>query len=220
MWGLIRRDPHGNEVSRGTLNMIDKTFVGSALLGLALMLATLAPVAHANSYAAPPPAQSSGQSSVQPVSLQYRLGAGDKLRVIVFGEEALGGEFIVSSEGTVELPLIGAVKASGLTISEFQGEVERALKDGYLKDPRVSAEVENYRPFFILGEVQKPGQYPYTSSLSVMNAVATAQGFTYRADTHHVFIKHLNEAGEHRESLSDATQVLPGDTIRIPERIF
>lgn len=153
-------------------------------------------------------------------SFEYRLGAGDKLRVIVFGEDTLGGEFVVSGDGTVQLPLIGPVSASGLSVSEFQAAIESKLRDGYLKDPKVSAEVENYRPFFILGEVQKPGQYPYTVSLNVMNAVATAQGFTYRADTKHVYIKHLNEAGEHKVNLTTATSVQPGDTIRIPERIF
>jgi len=151
---------------------------------------------------------------------EYRLDAGDKLRVIVFGEDTLGGEFVVSSAGTVQLPLIGAVNATGLTIAQFQQTVEKALRDGYLKDPRVSAEVENYRPFFILGEVQRPGQYQYMVSLTVVNAVATAQGFTYRADTRHVFIKHVNEGREHKAVLTSATQVQPGDTIRIPERFF
>jgi polysaccharide export outer membrane protein len=170
--------------------------------------------------AAAPAAPAAEEAFANEPLFEYRLGAGDKLRVIVFGEDTLSGEFVVSSAGTVELPLIGAVNASGQTISQFQAAVEKALRDGYLKDPRVSAEVENYRPFFILGEVQKPGQYPYTASLSVMNAVATAQGFTYRADSRHVFIKHLNEAGEHKVNLTTATPVEPGDTIRIPERIF
>jgi polysaccharide export outer membrane protein len=151
---------------------------------------------------------------------EYRLGAGDKLRVIVFGEDTLGGEFVVSNNGDVQLPLIGKVKVLGRTIPEFQAEVETRLRDGYLNDPKVSAEILNYRPFFILGEVQKPGQYPYTAALTVMNAVATAEGFTYRADTRKVFIKHVNDPSEHRIVLTTATPVLPGDTIRIPERIF
>jgi polysaccharide export outer membrane protein len=173
--------------------------------------------AAASAPASPPPA--AVVEAEEPL-FEYHLGAGDKLRVIVFGEDTLSGEFVVSSAGTVELPLIGAVSASGLTIAQFQAAVEKALRDGYLKDPRVSAEVENYRPFFILGEVQKPGQYPYTASLTVMNAVATAQGFTYRADTRHVFIKHLNDPGEHKVLLTTTTPVEPGDTIRIPERFF
>jgi polysaccharide export outer membrane protein len=151
---------------------------------------------------------------------EYRLGAGDKLRVIVYGEDTLGGEFVVSNNGDVQLPLIGKVKVLGRTIPEFQSEVETRLRDGYLNDPKVSAEILNYRPFFILGEVQKPGQYPFTAALTVMNAVATAEGFTYRADTRKVFIKHVNEPSEHKTVLTTATPVLPGDTIRIPERIF
>jgi len=151
---------------------------------------------------------------------EYRLGAADKLRVNVFGEEALTGEFIVSGSGKVSLPLIGEVQASGMTIAQFQEEIAEALRQGYIKEPRVSAEVLNYRPFYILGEVNKPGEYPYTSSLTVLNAVATAEGFTYRADTRRVFIKRADSSGEQTFPLTTATQVAPGDTIRIGERFF
>jgi len=120
---------------------------------------------------------------------EYRLGANDKIRVITFGEDSLTGEFFIGGSGKVSLPLIGEVQAAGLSISQFQNEVETALKQGYLKDPHVSVEVLTYRPFYILGEVQKPGEYPYSNGLTVLNAVATANGFTYRANDKKVFIK-------------------------------
>jgi polysaccharide export outer membrane protein len=150
----------------------------------------------------------------------YKLGAGDKIRVITFGEEALTGEFQVGGSGKVSLPLVGEVPAAGLTIPEFQKGVETALKDGYLRDPRVSVEVLNYRPFYILGEVNKPGEYPYTNGLTVMNAVATAEGFTYRANTKRVFIKRADTSEEQEYPLNSTTPVAPGDTIRVAERFF
>ena len=150
----------------------------------------------------------------------YRLGSGDKIRVITFGEEALTGEFFVSGSGKVSLPLVGEVQAAGLTIPQVQIEVETALKSGYLKEPRVSVEVLNYRPFYILGEVTKPGEYPYTSGLTVQNAVATAEGFTYRANKKKVFIKRADSSDEEPFELNGTTAVAPGDTIRIPERFF
>jgi len=151
---------------------------------------------------------------------EYKLGSADKIRVITFGEEALTGEFIISGSGKVSLPLVGEVQAAGLTISQFQDEVQTALKQGYLRDPHVSVEVLTYRPFYILGEVQKPGEYPYTNGLTVMNAVATANGFTYRANTKRVFIKRSDDSEEVEYPLTGTTPVAPGDTIRIKERFF
>lgn len=159
---------------------------------------------------APPPFQPS----------EYVLGAGDKVRVNVYGEETLSGQFVVAGSGFVSIPLVGEVQAAGLTLRDFQSAVEVALRNGYLKEPRVSAEVLNYRPFYILGEVEKPGEYPYTSGLTVLNAVATAGGFTYRANQKRVFIKRKSDEGERPFPLTGATQVAPGDTIRITERLF
>ena len=153
-------------------------------------------------------------------SFEYKVGAGDKVRIIVFGEDALTGEFFVSGGGKIAFPLIGDIDVLGLTIPEIQAAVEAKLKDGYLKQPKVSAEVLNYRPFYILGEVMKPGEYPYTNGLTVLNAVATAQGFTYRADTKKVYIKRAATTAEDVQPLTPGTPVEPGDTIRIGERFF
>lgn len=189
----------------------------SRLLGVVAVGALVFGIAAQASAQAPKGAEAAPAERVIP---EYRLGAGDKVRVIVFGEEALTGEFFVSGSGKVSFPLIGEIPASGSTIQEFQGAIAAKLSDGYLKEPRVSAEVLNYRPFYILGEVNKPGEYPYTNSLTVMNAVATAQGFTYRADTKKVYVKRATDASEQSYPLTSTTPVAPGDTIRIGERFF
>lgn len=152
--------------------------------------------------------------------VEYRLGSGDRLRLIVFGEDTLSGEYMVDGSGAVSLPLIGEVRAGGLTLREFQRAVEASLREGYLNDPRVSAEVMNFRPFYIMGEVREPGEYPFTSGLTVVNAVATAGGFSYRANTRVVFIKRAGSDREVQYPLTVNTPVQPGDTIRIGERFF
>jgi len=199
------------------------------VLGL-LMSLILGSAAFAQDTAAPgePPAGSAGGVDPAPSAAQvaadkfeYHLGSGDKVRIIVFGEESLSGEFLVpGGAGTIAFPLVGDVQAAGLSVTELQAHIKAKLKDGYLKDPRVSIEVLNYRPFYILGEVMRPGQYSYTSGLTVLNAVATASGFTYRANTHKVFIKRPNTPGEVEYDLKTTTPVEPGDTIRIGERFF
>ncbi|NHK29482.1 polysaccharide export protein [Parvularcula flava] len=150
----------------------------------------------------------------------YRLGSGDKLRVIVFEEEGLSGEFQVDGSGLVSMPLVGEIRAAGQTVRQFEVAVEDSLRGAYLRDPRVSAEVLDFRPYYILGEVNRPGTYPYISGLTVLNAVATAEGFTYRANQRNVYIRRAGEGEEQRYPLSSTTQVNPGDTIRIGERIF
>ena len=148
----------------------------------------------------------------------YRLGAGDKLKLIVFGEDNLSGEFTVDDSGNVALPLIGTVQARGKSLSEFEALVVASLKNGYLRDPHVSVEVLNYRPFYIIGEVNKGGQYPYQAGLTVLNAVAIAGGYTFRADTSEAFI--TRSGHEIEFDLKGPVIVYPGDVVRIPERFF
>ncbi len=150
----------------------------------------------------------------------YRLGADDKIRILVYNEPNLSGEFTVSSNGTVSLPLIGDVPAVGQTTQQLRDAIEQRLAAGYLRSPQVSIDVLEYRPYFILGEVNKPGDYPYTADLTVMKAVATANGFTYRADEKHVWLKHAGQDKEEKYTITSDIPLQPGDTIRIGERYF
>ncbi|WP_037449559.1 polysaccharide biosynthesis/export family protein [Sphingobium chlorophenolicum] len=150
----------------------------------------------------------------------YKLGVADKVRIIVFNEETLSGEFIVGDGGTLSLPLIGEVKAIGRSPREITRDIEAKLADGYLREPRVSLDVLSYRPFYILGEVSKPGEYSYSNGLTIFNAVARAEGFTYRANKRKIYIKRFGEVVEKEIKLTPDLQVFPGDTVRIGERFF
>ena len=189
---------------------------------ISIVFLMFAAAACASSAPAAPLQSVETQAEPTPVASRadYQLGAQDQLRVNVFGEPDLSGEFVVATNGTVSLPLIGDIDVEGLTVNEFQSKMEEMLRDGYLLDPQVSAEVLNYRPFFILGEVNTPGQYPYANGLTVMNAIATAGGFTYRGNSREVAIKSPDEPGERRVRLTPDLTVQPGDTIRVLERLF
>lgn len=184
----------------------------AAVLGLLITLAGCA-------GAAPPALEASNAALA---SDAYALDAGDKLRITVFGEETLTGEYSVTSSGNIAFPLIGSVKASGQTIEVVEEAIRTRLAGGYVKDPRVSVEVLNYRPFYILGEVGKPGEYPFVNGMTIEQAVAAAGGFTYRANTKRVFLR--RRAGDQAERTVDLRgkpiPVLPGDTIRVSERYF
>jgi polysaccharide export outer membrane protein len=159
------------------------------------------------------------KADAQPTTT-YRLGSGDKVRITVFGETDLSGTFDVATDGTLALPLIGTVKVGGHTLREVETAVEARLRDGYLKDPRVSAEVANYRPFFIIGEVKSPGSYPYVNHMTVLNAVALGGGFTYRAREGKAYITRASDPERKEQPVTPETVVMPGDVIRVPERFF
>lgn len=150
----------------------------------------------------------------------YKLGSGDKLRVTVFNETDLSGEFAVNDQGDVALPLIGAVRVAGKTLSQAQDIITEKYGAKYLVNPRVSIDVLNYRPFFIIGEVKTPGSYPYVAGMTVLNAIALAGGYTPRADKGHVEIKRAGEASAPEEAAGEDEVVLPGDVIRVKERFF
>lgn len=150
----------------------------------------------------------------------YRLGSGDRVRVTVFNEPTLSGEFWINPDGTLSLPLIGNVPASGRRVSEIAADARTRFADGYLRDPKVAAEVIVFRPFYILGEVEQPGQYPYAVGLTALNAIATARGFTPRASRDVVRIRRQGAAEEQNYRLTPELQIYPGDTIRIGERFF
>ncbi len=165
-------------------------------------------------------------ATVQPVptaagsATAYQLGAGDKVKVNVFGEPDLSGEFLVGDNGRIDLPLIGAVQARGQTVTQFQNAVVARYSGGYLKDPKVSVSVLNYRPFFIQGEIGKGGEYPYKAGLTIQNAVAIAGGYTYRANTSKAFVRRAGEDQEVEVQTNQRVAINPGDIIRVPERFF
>jgi protein involved in polysaccharide export with SLBB domain len=150
----------------------------------------------------------------------YQVGVNDRVTISVYGEDDLSREYIVSPGGIVSLPLIGDVVAKGRTANDMRDEIQRRLADGFLNNPTVTVMVSGFRNFYILGEVNKPGAYPYESGLTVTQAVAEAAGFTYRAAKRYAFVKHEGETAETRMVISPDMLVRPGDTIRLGERYF
>jgi polysaccharide export outer membrane protein len=148
------------------------------------------------------------------------IQAGEKIKVNVFGEDRLTGEYEVDPGGFVSLPLAGTIKAAGLTKAQLEQELAKKFRGEYLRNPKVTVDVSSFRPFYVLGEVLKPGEYPYKSGLNVMSAMALAGGATYRASRSSVQIQHAGETGFKEYPLSPTIPVLPGDLVRIPERYF
>jgi polysaccharide export outer membrane protein len=151
----------------------------------------------------------------------YRLGPGDVVRLITFGEDSLTGEFRVSDSGTIALPLIGSVQASGLSPDALATQVSQTLVHAnILRTPSVSAEVAVYRPIFVLGEVSKPGQYPYQPGMTVVTAAAVAGGFTYRAIESYASVVRTQEGVAIEGKATRQTFIQPGDVITVFERRF
>lgn len=152
---------------------------------------------------------------------EYQLGIGDKVRILVYGEEDLSGEFTIDNRGSVDLPLIGEAPAAGKTIRQLEQTVVARFKQGYLLDPRVSIDVLNFRPFFIQGEIKTAGEYPYKSGITALDAVAIAGGYSYRAKKNLIYIRRAGSGEERAYDPSTArVMVQPGDNIRVPERFF
>jgi polysaccharide export outer membrane protein len=131
----------------------------------------------------------SGSTAPPTSTAQLRLAPGDKIRVTVYGEDKISGEYQIDNSGTVSLPLAGTVEAAGLTKPELEHALTEKLKSGYLRNPKVTVDVVSFRPFYVLGEVAKPGEYPYRSGLNVLSAIAIAGGATYRANNTVVLIQ-------------------------------
>jgi polysaccharide biosynthesis/export protein len=150
----------------------------------------------------------------------YRLDAGDKLRVVVYGQEGLTNTYAIDAGGSITLPLIGAVAARGRTPAGLAAEISAKLRNGYIREPSVAVEIDSYRPFFILGEVAAPGQYPYVPNMSVESAVAIAGGFSPRARRDRVTLTHVDGSGASRIMVPLGTPLGPGDTVLVGERWF
>ena len=149
----------------------------------------------------------------------YKLGAGDKVRVVVLADPEFSGEYEVDASGNMSVRMIGRMTVLGMTTAQLEAElVQRYSSGGYLRNPKLSVELISARPFFILGEVVKPGSYPYVAGLTVAQAVAIAGGYTRRASTSRIKLKRFGTKEE--EPVTEDSNVDPGDILRVPERFF
>ena len=180
-----------------------------AALALSGCMGLIAPVAVA--FAEPAPVRHDAP---------YHLDAGDKLRVIVYGQEGLTNTYAIDASGAITMPLIGSVPARGRTPAGLASEIAAKLRRGYIRDPSVAVEIDAYRPFFILGEVAAPGQYPYVPNMTVESAVAIAGGFSPRARRDSVTLTHTDASGSGRFVVPLGTPLGPGDTVFVGERWF
>jgi polysaccharide biosynthesis/export protein len=173
---------------------------------------------------APAPAPPSYAYAAAPVPVRYdagyRLDAGDKLRVVVYGQEGLTNTYAIDAGGSITMPLIGSVPARGKTPAGLAADITAKLRNGFIREPSVAVEIDSYRPFFILGEVAAPGQYPYVPNMTVESAVAIAGGFSPRAKRDRVTLTHTDGAGTSRFVVPLGTPLGPGDTVQVGERWF
>ena len=161
------------------------------------------------------------EDELQRSKVAYQLGSGDEVRISVFNEADLSGVFEVDGVGNISIPLIGTIRVEGMTVEGLQREVgQRLIQGQYLTSPQVSAEVTNYRPYYMLGEIGNNGEFDFISGITVIEAVAAAGGFTYRANRRHVYIRGEDDAAERCVALTNTLEVRPGDTIRVDERLF
>jgi protein involved in polysaccharide export with SLBB domain len=160
------------------------------------------------------------QGATAPAPYVYRLAPDDRLRINVYGEPNLSGEYAVNSEGDISFPLVGVFHVQGSTVNEVVVQLTSALTTRYYKNAHLTVDLIASRPIYVLGEVNKAGQFPYQSGMTVLAAVATAGGFTYRANQKVVLIRHPGEAAEQRQALTADLPVQPGDTVRVRERNF
>ncbi|AYJ86973.1 polysaccharide export protein [Sphingomonas paeninsulae] len=187
-----------------------------------MMLSLLIPSACAASASSPQVASPSSATAAVATDNEYTLAPGDKVRVIVFGEETLTGEYVITSGGNLSFPLVGNMKVTDKTVEQVQVALAAALADGYVNNPRVNIQVISFRPFYILGEVNRPGEYPVSTGLTLQQAVASAGGYTYRANLKRAYLKRANDTEEKLLIVKSSGPVIirAGDTIRIGERHF
>lgn len=166
----------------------------------------------AASFAGPGPQRGAGGA--------YMLGPGDRLRIKIYNEPELTGDYEINSSGFVSLPLVGQVKASGATTNQLERIIAGKMRGQISQDPKVNVEIAAYAPFYIHGEVKKAGEYPYRPGLTMADAVATAGGLTYRANEGRIYLRRAGSPVEEMVSLDMRVRVYPGDNIRVDERIF
>lgn len=155
-----------------------------------------------------------------PAVQAHRLSPGETIRITTYGEESMSGDFSIGTDGVLAFPLIGGIKAAGLTPERLAEGLQARLAQGYLLNPRVSVEVKSFKPVYVLGEVNKPGEYIYVPGMTLLAAIAKAEGFTYRAQQKRVFVRRAGESEEREVTVNSQTQIGPGDTLRVAERYF
>lgn len=162
-----------------------------------------------------------GAAAAQDATVDFKLASDDKIHVTVFGADQISGDYVVNPAGNVDIPLAGTIPAVGATLNQLTQLIATRLRDEHMvTNPQVSISLVSTRPFYILGEVDKPGAYPYHQGLNIVSAVATAGGFKYRADQDHVFIRRDGKGDEIELPFASAAPIYPGDIIRVPDRNF
>ncbi|WP_029586220.1 polysaccharide biosynthesis/export family protein [Bradyrhizobium sp. URHD0069] len=196
---------------------------GAAPVAVVQPRSDLDAMAYGRSYGVTP-APTAAAYAAAPIPVRYdaayRLDAGDRLRVVVYGQEGLTNTYAIDAGGSITMPLIGSVPARGRTPVGLAAEITAKLRKGYIREPSVAVEIEAYRPFFILGEVAAPGQYPYVPNMTVESAVAIAGGFSPRAKRDGVTLTHTGASGALRAVVPLGTAISPGDTVLVGERWF
>lgn len=215
-----------------------KPFAGRALRGCVLALAAALvlcgcarrPASYGPAYAPAPayaaqggvyvPAQAATVAAPAAFEQPYALDSGDRLRIAVFGQDGMTNSYAVDAAGNVNVALIGAVRARGLTTQMLARDIAGRLRQGYVREPHVTVEVEAYRPFYILGEVNAPGQYPYQPNMTVETAIAIAGGYSPRADRRSATLARSVGGLAMRQRVPGGFPLQPGDTVNVPERWF
>lgn len=183
----------------------------SALLAVVLLITSCGSVTVSDTERASLAAAASAPPQLQP---------GDKIKVDVYGEDKLSGDYQLDQSGQISVPLAGTIEAKGLTQNELEQLLAKKFRSEYLKNPKVTVTIATLQPYFIVGEVKNPGQFPYKPGLNVLTALAIAGGPTYRASTSSVQIQRRSESAMHDYPMSASIPILPGDLIRVPERYF
>jgi len=175
---------------------------------------------------APPTEQPQGsaqiQNEIQPIGSEsaYQLDAGDRIRITVFNQDDLSGDYSLDDKGRFSMPLIGAVKAQGLTPAELENLLTKMFKPDYLVNPRIYVQVISYRPYYLIGEALGTGAFPYIAGMTYMKAIAIAGGFSYRAKQDYVYVIRADDAEQQEVKVDINEKVQPGDIIRVAERLF
>lgn len=150
----------------------------------------------------------------------YVVGPGDRLRIKAYSDDQLSGEYEVNSAGFISIPLVGQVRASGMTVRQLERNIAARMKGKLAQKPDINVEIAAYAPFYIFGEVKKAGQYPFRPGLTIADAIATAGGLTYRANESRIYLRRAGHVSEEVVTLDVPVRVFPGDNIRVTERMF